>query len=61
MLLNAFGWWKVSQISYIASLVAFGLGAIAFLVGTFGVAWSGFERREAVVVQDSARGPVKVA
>jgi len=29
MLLNAYGWWKVSQITYIASLVAFGLGAIA--------------------------------
>jgi hypothetical protein len=26
MLLNAFGWWKVSQIMYIASLIAFGLG-----------------------------------
>ena len=29
MLLNAYGWWKVSQITYIASLVAFGLGAVA--------------------------------
>ena len=26
MLLNAYGWWKVSQITYIASLAAFGLG-----------------------------------
>ena len=26
MLLNAYGWWKVSQITYIASLVVFGLG-----------------------------------
>ena len=25
MLLNAYGWWKVSQITYIAALVAFGL------------------------------------
>ena len=32
MLLNAFGWWKVSQITYIASLVAFGLAGLAFLV-----------------------------
>jgi hypothetical protein len=31
MLLNAFGWWKVSQIAYIASLVAFGLAGLAFL------------------------------
>ena len=29
MLLNAYGWWKVSQITYIASLIAFGLGTVA--------------------------------
>ena len=29
MLLNAYGWWKVSQITYIAALAAFGLGAVA--------------------------------
>src|SRR5215469_2866540 len=26
ILLNAFGWWKVAQITFIASLIAFGLG-----------------------------------
>ena len=31
MLLNAYGWWKVSQITYIASLIAFGLAGLAFL------------------------------
>ncbi len=31
MLLNAYGWWKVSQITYIASLIAFGLGGLTFL------------------------------
>ena len=36
MLLNAYGWWKVSQIVYIISLVAFGLGAVSFLGGLFG-------------------------
>jgi hypothetical protein len=30
MLLNAYGWWKVSQITYIISLVAFGLGTVYF-------------------------------
>jgi hypothetical protein len=60
MLLNAFGWWKVSQISYIASLIAFGLGAIAAAAGSFGLAWSGFRRDEDVAVQD-ARETVKVA
>jgi hypothetical protein len=36
MLLNAYGWWKVSQITYIVSLAAFGLGAVSFLAGLFG-------------------------
>ncbi len=36
MLLNAYGWWKVSQIAYIISLVAFGLGTVSLLGGIFG-------------------------
>jgi len=36
MLLNAYGWWKVSQITYIISLAAFGLGGLSFLAGLFG-------------------------
>jgi hypothetical protein len=31
MLLNAYGWWKVSQITYIAALALFGLGTVAGL------------------------------
>ena len=38
MLLNAYGWWKVSQITYIISLVLFGLGTVSFLGGIFGFA-----------------------
>jgi len=38
MLLNAYGWWKVSQITYIISLVMFGLGGLAMLGGLFGFA-----------------------
>jgi hypothetical protein len=38
MLLNAYGWWKVSQITYIISLVMFGLGTVSFLAGVFGFA-----------------------
>ncbi len=37
MLLNAYGWWKVSQITYIAALVAFGLGALTLLASLFGL------------------------
>jgi hypothetical protein len=35
MLLNAYGWWKVSQITYIISLVLFGFGAVAGLGSGF--------------------------
>ena len=38
MLLNAYGWWKVSQIIYIISLALFGLGTVSFLGGLFGFA-----------------------
>jgi hypothetical protein len=38
MLLNAYGWWKVSQIAYIIALTAFGLGTASFLAGLFGFA-----------------------
>jgi hypothetical protein len=37
ILLNAFGWWKVSQITYIAALAAFGLGALTLLASLFGL------------------------
>ncbi len=35
MLLNAYGWWKVSQIVYIVSLALFGLGALAGLAAAY--------------------------
>ncbi|HEY7261793.1 MAG TPA: hypothetical protein VH589_09960 [Trebonia sp.] len=38
MLLNAYGWWKVSQLTYIVSLVLFGLGTLSLLAGLFGFA-----------------------
>jgi hypothetical protein len=37
MLLNAYGWWKVSQITYIASIAAFALGGLALLGSLFGL------------------------
>ncbi len=37
MLLNAYGWWKVSQITYIAALIAFGLGGLAAIGTLFGL------------------------
>jgi hypothetical protein len=49
MLLNAYGWWKVSQITYIISLAAFGLGAVSFLAGLFGFAGLRHDRKLAAV------------
>jgi hypothetical protein len=49
MLLNAYGWWKVSQIAYIISLAAFGLGTVSFLAGIFGFARLGRDRKVAAV------------
>jgi hypothetical protein len=38
MLLNAYGWWKVSQIMYIASLIGFGLSGLALAGSVAGLA-----------------------
>ncbi len=50
MLLNAFSWWKVSQIAYIVSLVAFGLGTFAFVTGIYGFVRAGYAKEEQVKV-----------
>jgi hypothetical protein len=52
MLLNAYGWWKISQITYIISLTALGLGAVSFLGGLFGFASFRHDRKLA-----SAKAP----
>jgi hypothetical protein len=38
MLLNAYGWWKISQLTYIAALAAFGLGGLTLIGSVFGLA-----------------------
>jgi hypothetical protein len=53
MLLNAYGWWKVSQITYVISLAAFGLGTVSFLAGLFGFASLRHDRKLA-----TAKAPV---
>jgi hypothetical protein len=50
MLLNAYGWWKVSQIVYIVSLVLFGLGTAAGLAAAYLLAF-GRRPRSARVTQ----------
>ena len=37
MLLNAYGWWKVSQITYIAAIVSFVLGGMVLIGSLFGL------------------------
>jgi hypothetical protein len=49
MLLNAYGWWKVSQIAYIISLAMFGLGAVSLLAGIFGFVKTRHEQPGATV------------
>jgi hypothetical protein len=49
MLLNAFGWWKVSQIAYIAALAAFGLAVLSLVAGICGFAFARRPRTAAVI------------
>jgi hypothetical protein len=62
MLLNAYGWWKVSQITYIAALFSFGLGtAAAFVAGFAFVTGRRTETYAEVLRNAGAESPVKVA
>ena len=64
MLLNAYGWWKVSQITYIASLISFGLGGLMLIASVFGLA-TGRKREPPVQVaprtEQEGRATVKAA
>ena len=51
MLLNAYGWWKVSQIVYIVSLVLFGLGTVAGLAAAYLLAFGRRPRTAGQVAQ----------
>jgi hypothetical protein len=62
MLLNAYGWWKVSQITYVASLVALSLGSLALLGGVFGLATSRKPQHATVTAPDiETINPAKTA
>ena len=60
MLLNAYGWWKVSQITYIISLVVFGLGGLALAGSVFGFA-TGRKTRAAAPIEHESITPAEVA
>ena len=59
MLLNAYGWWKVSQITYIISLVVFGLSALAFGGSVFGFAF-GRKVQPAAPIEHESITPTEV-
>ena len=59
MLLNAYGWWKVSQITYIISLVCFGLGGLT-AIGT-GLALVLGRKNPAQPLPQAGKTPVTVA
>jgi hypothetical protein len=53
MLLNAYGWWKVSQIPYIASIAVFALAGLTLAGSVFGLASSRKTRPAAVITHES--------
>jgi hypothetical protein len=59
MLLNAYGWWKVSQITYIASLAAFGLAGLTLIGSAFALATG--RRTPAKIIPVTEQAPVTVA
>jgi hypothetical protein len=61
MLLNAYGWWKVSQITYIASLAMFGLGGLALIGSAFGFAAARRPRTDAQMILHAGPATAKVA
>jgi hypothetical protein len=61
MLLNAYGWWKVSQITYIAAIVSFALGGLALISSVFGFAFARQARPQATVIAHTGQAPAKAA
>ena len=61
MLLNAYGWWKVSQIVYIVSLVLFGLGTVAGLAAAYLLAFGRRPRTAAPVTQPGSHETITPA
>ena len=61
MLLNAYGWWKVSQITYIAAIAAFALGGLMLIGSAFGLAAGRRTRTTPEVQSQTRRAHAKVA
>jgi hypothetical protein len=61
MLLNAYGWWKVSQLTYIAALVAFALGGLTLIGSLFGLAAGRRTRTSPEAQPQDKKVPAEVA
>jgi hypothetical protein len=60
MLLNAYGWWKVSQITYIAAIASFALGGLALTGSAAGFAFARKPQAQPAVIR-TGQAPAKAA
>ena len=60
MLLNAYGWWKVSQITYIAAIAAFALGGLTLIGSAFGFAFARKPHTQPAIIR-TGQAPAKAA
>ena len=61
MLLNAYGWWKVSQITYIASIVSFALGGLALIGSVIALATGRKPKTQVAVIPQTGQAQTKAA
>ncbi len=61
MLLNAYGWWKVSQITYIISLACFALGGLTAIGTGLALVFGRKNQTPAETLPHAGRTPVTVA
>ncbi len=61
MLLNAYGWWKVSQITYIAAIVAFALGGLTLIGSLFALTLGRRPEITHEVIPSGGPAPAKTA
>jgi hypothetical protein len=61
MLLNAYGWWKVSQITYIAAIAAFALGGLAAIGSVLVLVTDRRPRIQAEALPHAGQAPAKTA
>jgi hypothetical protein len=61
MLLNAYGWWKVSQISYVIALICYALGGLTVIGSAAGLATRRRHQPQADARPQTGKTPAPVA